>query len=392
MNIVATILSRLHHVTPAPLVFIIYHPSSVYQAKATIRSLRSFQLTEKAQEVVDHAPDHTENRSLNRGDCEEKHFFPFLCRAGLLSQKNETTNSSAEITLNTLEYGYCNKVYRVDFSTKCYVAKIYSDVAKVRMRKLAIPADVLLSHKSLGPKLLHYDEEGIIMSFVDGATLKPADVHGDTSSSFGNGTELCRAVAQKVAALHAIEPLSDFNMLHEDNMLWFSLDRMMSFVRRKNACTKFACATDIEKWSFAKLSSEVHGMRNAIEALNLPQVFGHGDLKPSNVMYCESFLADGSPSENISLGGMSNQIILIDFEMTGLNYRGFDMYKLFRTKQHTNNTDENMRAFAESYLMSYERLSPGRIKGNIDASTMLLLESQIFEPLTVRLIGNINKL
>eukprot|EP00816_Leptocylindrus_hargravesii_P009554 CAMPEP_0196822736 /NCGR_PEP_ID=MMETSP1362-20130617/84540_1 /TAXON_ID=163516 /ORGANISM="Leptocylindrus danicus, Strain CCMP1856" /LENGTH=342 /DNA_ID=CAMNT_0042202369 /DNA_START=222 /DNA_END=1247 /DNA_ORIENTATION=- len=333
-----------------------------------------------------HVPDHTAKKvSCNHtdgGDCDEVKLISFLRRAGLFPQKNETANISSHISLKSLECGYCNKVYHVELLSKNYVAKIYSDVAKERMLKSANPADVLLSYKSLGPNVLYCDEDGILMNFVDGATLNASDVHGDTSSSFGNGTELCRAIARKVAALHAIGPQPEFNSLFQENMLWFSLERMMSYILRKNACLAFARATGIDEWPFQRLSDEIHEMRNSIEVLNLPQVFGHGDLKPSNIMCSGNLSKDESSSMNNSFDDTVNQIFLIDFEMAGLIYRGFDLYKLFRTNQFTKYTDENMRAFAESYLIYFEQELP-RLEGeNIEASTVLQLESKVFKPLT----------
>ena len=45
-------------------------------------------------------------------------------------------------------------------------------------------------------------------------------------------------------------------------------------------------------------------------------VLGHGDLKPSNVL-------------RLRRGG----ITFIDFELAGPNYRGYDIFKLFRTSK-----------------------------------------------------------
>ena len=73
-------------------------------------------------------------------------------------------------------------------------------------------------------------------------------------------------------------------------------------------------------------------MRQRCEALRLPVVRGHGDLKPSNVMRS----SEGS------------SIDFIDFELAGCHYRGYDLFKLFRTSG--DRSPENMRAFLQAYL------------------------------------------
>ncbi|KAJ1462013.1 hypothetical protein M885DRAFT_506065 [Pelagophyceae sp. CCMP2097] len=85
-------------------------------------------------------------------------------------------------------------------------------------------------------------------------------------------------------------------------------------------------------------------------------VMGHGDLKPSNVM----LQAEGEGP------------LFIDFELAGPNFRGYDVFKLFRARDRV--PDESLKYFAEAYL------GPGRAKsGSVDA---VVAESLLFEPCT----------
>jgi len=61
------------------------------------------------------------------------------------------------------------------------------------------------------------------------------------------------------------------------------------------------------------LREEVRKNRAIIEEADFPISLTHGDLKPSNIM----ILAD-------------NSLKLIDLELSGFNYRGFDLMKLYR--------------------------------------------------------------
>ena len=74
-------------------------------------------------------------------------------------------------------------------------------------------------------------------------------------------------------------------------------------------------------------------MRRRCDALNLPLVYGHGDLKPSNVMECAA-----------AAGG----VCFIDLELAGDHYRGYDLFKLFRTSEQMSRA--NLRAFLRDYL------------------------------------------
>lgn len=76
----------------------------------------------------------------------------------------------------------------------------------------------------------------------------------------------------------------------------------------------------IQKWqelpsfvNYEILREEVRKNRSIIEEAKFPVTLTHGDLKPSNIMILED-----------------NSLKLIDLELSGLNYRGFDLMKLYR--------------------------------------------------------------
>jgi thiamine kinase-like enzyme len=70
-------------------------------------------------------------------------------------------------------------------------------------------------------------------------------------------------------------------------------------------------------------------------------------------------------------------IFLIDFELAGPNYRGFDLCKLFRTASPGPGTARNRRAFMEAY----HRRAAGREPTAADVE-LLLAEADLFLPLT----------
>ena len=99
---------------------------------------------------------------------------------------------------------------------------------------------------------------------------------------------------------------------------------------------------------------------------------GHGDFKPSNIMLRERQPSSNVERQNDGRSHVKNiaeqlergdlTVTFIDFELGGPNYRGFDIFKLFRRGQIKNNggepesmSHENLRAFVASYLEAIEK-------------------------------------
>merc|ERR1719213_428350 len=82
------------------------------------------------------------------------------------------------------------------------------------------------------------------------------------------------------------------------------------------------------------ITSEINSLKTALEKYNPKLVFAHGSMNPSNVMMS----TDGN-------------VRLIDFELGGPNYRGFDLMKLFRTANPFSD------ACLEHFLCTYAKSS-----------------------------------
>jgi len=157
------------------------------------------------------------------------------------------------------------------------------------------------------------------------------------------------------------------------------------------------------------LREEVEKVKAQLRDLPLKIVTGHGDFKPANLMASH----DGST------------VVFVDFELSGPNYRGFDIFKLYRrgqlptkksnndnqnTKEEedelclpTNNEKLELRKFVSSYLSalkinsnknsecasSSSSLSSSSSSSSPSSSSLspreenkLLAEVLLFEPLT----------
>ena len=199
-----------------------------------------------------------------------------------------------------------------------------------------------------------------------------------------DGRILCEKIGAKLAQLHFTPLASDrsvvaANVETDNNMLWRTLDAMLDFVGNDEPIPSAVLDAG---WTHARLYDEVRSMRRTLDMLDLPPaVLGHGDFKPSNIMVVDSDPNLSSKAETESA------VVLIDYELSGLGYRGFDFYKLFRTADPATQHQDTMVAFIRSYL---QHLSATTVKSEESSSTTIdpaqieqvLAEMKLFEPLT----------
>lgn len=259
--------------------------------------------------------------------------------------------------------GFCNTVYFIETKydkvivknkstttmTICaylltldkHVAKVFSDLALQRMyppKKHSV--DRIAEKAGIGPCVQATTENGILVDWIDGTVLQERDIHANDSAS------LMEAMASCVQKLHKFDISSDW---HAPNMLWYSIEAMLSM------CSKTTPLV-------TQLHSHYLSQREALSRVELRTVLGHGDLKPSNMMFDKS-----------------STVLMIDFETSGAHFRGFDIAKIFRTKQPSPYTDRNRNAFLKEYLNDDE-----------SALDITLREAEVLTPMTVSNLRNLS--
>jgi hypothetical protein len=192
--------------------------------------------------------------------------------------------------------------------TGSVVVKLFSPLAKLRleppMRGLG---DELAGEAGLGPRLLFRSADGLVTTFVEGDTLSEVDMHAIAS-------ETPQLIAPRLAALHALPPPAA--QAGGPPVLWRFIESMLEHTDSK------ALPPSV---SFDRLCAEVARMRERCDVLQLPVVHGHGDLKPSNIMRRPpEATAHLLMHEALLTAGRKavDQICFIDFELSGLHYRG----------------------------------------------------------------------
>jgi len=238
-----------------------------------------------------------------------------------------------------LESGFCNDVFRVDADARDgapVVVKLFSGMAKARCDAACRGVvDVAVGAAGLGPEILLRTEDALVCEFVAGAEIDEAAVHANDCALAVD------VLAPKLRRLHALP--SPPPLPRAPAALWRGVDAMLG-------------GAGGGPIALERLEREAARMRRAVGAVAEADVLGHGDLKPSNVMLG----ADGAAT-------------FIDFELAGPNYRGYDIFKLFRTAGPSPVSDQNLGRFVEAYLGETASAS---------AVDHVRLETRLFEPLT----------
>jgi 3-dehydroquinate synthase/2-deoxy-scyllo-inosose synthase len=260
----------------------------------------------------------------------------------------KTIGCSTERELGALGYesltiGFANVVYAVTRRGYPLVVKALMELSSMRLERGTIgQADMHAGRFGIGPKVYYAGKAGLVMDRLSGRTLSESDVHkGDF--------RLLGAIADLLARCHQLPPPQVFRQ--GVPLLWREIDKMMDVAaRRPELIPKDMPDVDV-------ITSEINAMKVALEKYQPKVVFSHGSMNPSNVM----LNSDGT-------------VKLIDFELGGPNYRGFDLMKLFRTSGTCSER-------CLEYFLRVYGASTGELQCKDDVST-LVKEVRMFEPLT----------
>eukprot|EP00929_Paragymnodinium_shiwhaense_P079535 TRINITY_DN4142_c0_g1_i1.p1 TRINITY_DN4142_c0_g1~~TRINITY_DN4142_c0_g1_i1.p1 ORF type:complete len:705 (+),score=190.93 TRINITY_DN4142_c0_g1_i1:57-2171(+) len=267
-------------------------------------------------------------------------------QALILAIGNNCKEDLQEMGMHPLTVGFANLVWAAEVRGMPVVLKRYTDLVFLRIDPEAIGfIDMCAWDYKAGPRVLYCSPLGLVAERVPGRTLEEVDMHKGDNKLLDN-------VAAALAKFHKLpvpEPCAG------TPMLWRTIDKMMdAVVRRPDIVPKGMPSIEV-------ISKELDEARAALEKHKAVIVLGHGDCKPSNV------IVSGDHSENVTL---------IDFELSGPNYRGFDLMKIFRTAGSF--SDDCVRRFMLAYAKSN-----GEEEDAAEATAEALIkEAHMFEPLT----------
>jgi len=307
---------------------------------------------------------HTKTNNLSKFPCEHLHRwlytmgFPYegapqpihasVVTEGDCKRLVDTVRGSSRSDLigrgfEPLTVGFANHVWATDKCGPELVVKCYTELAYLRVDAAAIGCvDRLAGERGVGPRVRFSNPQGLVMDRVQGRTLEESDVHKADA-------HLLDMVAQAIASLHQL-PVPE--VCGSTPMVWRTINKMIEVAKRRP-----------ELWpqempSPEEVCGEVAESRRALDSEDFQVMLCHGDFKPSNVILATS----------------EDCVTIIDHELAGPNYRGFDLMKIFRTDSQPSAL--SMKMFFSSYLKAIGQPSSAvHVAG-------LVREAKKFEPLT----------
>ncbi|GAA6093515.1 choline kinase alpha isoform X1 [Tachysurus ichikawai] len=202
----------------------------------------------------------------------------------------------------------------------------------------------ILAERQLGPKLYGIFPLGRLEQYVPSRKLTTEEL-GDPS--------LSPEIAEKIAKFHKMR--MPFNK--EPKWLFGTMEKYMNQVQRLTFTREIHLHKFNQLMSY-NLPQEMENLRCLLESTLSPVVFCHNDLQEGNILLL-------SGHENIE----KQKLMLIDFEYSSYNYRGFDIGNFFCEWMYDYNCDtppffsintknyptkDQQMQFFQSYLSEYD--------------------------------------
>ncbi|XP_020790504.1 choline kinase alpha isoform X1 [Boleophthalmus pectinirostris] len=220
----------------------------------------------------------------------------------------------------------------------------------------------ILAERELGPKLYGIFPQGRLEQYVPSRKLETCELSAPSISA---------EVAEKLAKFHRMR--MPFNK--EPKWLFGTMEKYLSQVMKLNFTRESQLRIYNRLLSY-DLPHEMDSLMALLSSTLSPVVFCHNDCQEGNILLLN--------------GGQSSQqkLMLIDFEYSSYNYRGFDIGNHFCEWMYDYNCDEfpffklNTQAyptktqqmfFIESYLREYEHEFE-----NMDEQDQMRLKEEMF--------------
>ncbi|XP_009097538.1 choline kinase alpha isoform X2 [Serinus canaria] len=158
----------------------------------------------------------------------------------------------------------------------------------------------ILAERALGPKLYGIFPQGRLEEFIPSRKLSTEEL---------SLPDISAEIAEKMARFHGMK--MPFNK--EPKWLFGTMEKYLNQVLRIKF-TRESQTRKLNKLLSYNLPQEMQNLRAMLEATSSPVVFCHNDCQEGNILLLEG----RESSEN-------QKLMLIDFEYSSYNYRGFDI-------------------------------------------------------------------
>ncbi|XP_065611173.1 choline kinase alpha isoform X1 [Cyrtonyx montezumae] len=158
----------------------------------------------------------------------------------------------------------------------------------------------ILAERALGPKLYGIFPQGRLEEFIPSRKLSTEEL---------SLPDISAEIAEKMAVFHGMK--MPFNK--EPKWLFGTMEKYLNQVLRIKF-TRESKTRKLNKLLSYNLPQEMKNLRSMLEATSSPVVFCHNDCQEGNILLLEG-------RENSE----KQKLMLIDFEYSSYNYRGFDI-------------------------------------------------------------------
>eukprot|EP00069_Balaena_mysticetus_P001277 bmy_15190T0 len=202
----------------------------------------------------------------------------------------------------------------------------------------------ILAERSLGPKLFGIFPQGRLEQFIPSRRLETEEL---------SLPDISAEIAEKMARFHGMK--MPFNK--EPKWLFGTMEKYLNQVLRIKF-TGESKVKQLHKFLSYNLPLELENLRSLLESTPSPVVFCHNDCQEGNILLLEG----RETSEN-------QKLMLIDFEYSSYNYRGFDIgnhfcewmydynyekYPFFRANILKYPTRKQQLHFISNYLAAFQ--------------------------------------
>ncbi|XP_036272387.1 choline kinase alpha isoform X3 [Pipistrellus kuhlii] len=223
--------------------------------------------------------------------------------------------------------------------------RLYGAILKMGTEAMVLESVMfaILAERSLGPKLYGIFPQGRLEQFIPSRRLETEELSLPNISA---------EIAEKMATFHGMK--MPFNK--EPKWLFGTMEKYLNQVLRIKF-TEGAKVKQLHKFLSYNLPLELENLRSLLESTPSPVVFCHNDCQEGNILLLEA----GENSEE-------QKLMLIDFEYSSYNYRGFDIanhfcewmydyncekYPFFRANLGKFPTRKQQLHFISSYLAAF---------------------------------------
>ncbi|KAI9305143.1 kinase-like domain-containing protein [Cunninghamella echinulata] len=249
-------------------------------------------------------------------------------------------SQKSELTINRISGALTNAIYFVDGNGTRRLLRVYGigvDQFIDREKELAWLAR--LGRLNLGPRLLGIFGNGRFEEYVKSVTLNHHDIRDPVTS-----TQIAQCLARQHSIVNIYQPPHD-----QELEVWKNIDKwyQLALVLLPKISEKDQeRAKILDMFDFKRLGKEIDDCKNILEKVKSPIVFGHNDLQYGNILKRDD----------------TGDLVLVDFEYSGYNTRGFDLANHFvewRYDYHGKQpaamtepfpTDEEQLRFIQAYM------------------------------------------